>query len=83
MNWRLWLQGLGAAAVGGAATSISTMAIAPESFNFGPGMKKVGMVAFVGALISVSAYLKQSPVPGAGTIPSLTVKDPPCPTCGK
>lgn len=64
MDWKVWLHGILAAGVGGAATAISTMVVDPESFNFGPGMKKVGMVAFVAALVNVAAFLKQSPIPG-------------------
>jgi hypothetical protein len=85
MNWKVWLQGLVAAAIGGGATAVSTMVIDPESFNFGPGMKRVGLVAFLSALISVSAYLKQSPIPGSGSVARTAGIDidPPCPTCGK
>ena len=59
----LWLKGLIAAAVGGAATSVGVMIADPVSFNTGDGLERVGIVAGVSALVSVAAYLKASPLP--------------------
>lgn len=66
MNWQLWTKGLFSAAIGGAATAISTMVIAPETFNFHEGLSKLGAVAGVSALVAVANYLKQSPLPNGG-----------------
>lgn len=62
-NWSVWLQGIVAAAIGGAATGVTTMAIAPDSFNFDTGLSKLGTVCFVSAIVNVASYLKQSPIP--------------------
>jgi len=64
MNWRTWLKGLFSAIIGGAANSITVMAIDPTQFNFGAGLKKLGTVAGISALIAGAMYLKQSPLPG-------------------
>jgi hypothetical protein len=58
-----WLHGLISAGVGGSATAISTIIVAPETFNFKEGLAKLGTVAAVSAIVSVAMYLKQSPLP--------------------
>lgn len=63
MNWKLWLKGLASAAIGGGATAISTMIVAPDQFNLQEGIGKVAAVAAVSALVAVANYLKQSPLP--------------------
>lgn len=65
MNWNLWIKGLVSAAIGGAATAVSTMVVAPETFNLEEGLQKLGMVAIVSAIVSVANYLKGSPLPKA------------------
>lgn len=60
----LWLKGLLSAAIGGAATAISTMIVAPETFNLQEGLSKLGSVAAVSAIVNVANYLKVSPLPG-------------------
>lgn len=57
MNWKVFLQGLAAAAIGGAAAG-ATQAIS-TSGNIG---KDTGAVAGAGALVAVLAFLKQSPL---------------------
>lgn len=59
----VWVHGLISAGIGGGATAISTVLVAPETFNFREGLAKLGIVAGVSALVSVGAYLKQSPLP--------------------
>ena len=51
MNWKLFLEGLGAAAISGAGTSLATAAA-------GGSLKAAGATAGVGALMGVLAYLK-------------------------
>jgi hypothetical protein len=63
MNWKLWLKGLISAAIGGAASSVTVMAIDPTQFNVNEGLSKLGTVALVNAIIAVALYLKQSPLP--------------------
>jgi hypothetical protein len=56
MNWKTWLKGLAAVAVGGAVTGM-TEAIAKAQVN-----KGTAVMAGVGALTTVVAYLLQSPL---------------------
>jgi hypothetical protein len=64
MNFRTWLHGLGAAAIGAAATAGSAALAVPSAFNLtragiGNFLKLLG----IPALVAVFAYLKQSPLP--------------------
>jgi len=64
MKWQTWLYSLVSAAIGAAASGVTLVVVAPESFNFsGPGMTKLGTVCGVNALIAIGTYLKQSPLP--------------------
>lgn len=60
---RLWIKGLISAGIGGAATAVSTMIAAPETFNFTDGKNKLAAVAAVSAIVAVANYLKASPIP--------------------
>ena len=66
MDWQLWLKGLIAAAIGGAANAVVAMIVDPAAFNFAEGGTKLLTFAGVSALISAALYLKQSPLPGEG-----------------
>jgi hypothetical protein len=59
MNWELWLKGLAAAAIGGAATG-ATQAL---SANGAVG-QSTAVTAAAGALATVLAYLMKSPLAG-------------------
>ncbi|HUP03022.1 MAG TPA: hypothetical protein VMU19_03470 [Bryobacteraceae bacterium] len=71
MNWTVWLKGLAAAAVGGAASGAVT-ALSAGQLN-----QNTAVTAAIGALTTVLAYLTKSPLaprndpapapPGAGT----------------
>jgi hypothetical protein len=63
MNWKTWLKGLAAVAIGGAATGASH-AVSNGQVNAG-----TAVTAGVGALATVLAYMIQSPLMlgGAGT----------------
>ena len=65
MNWKTWLKGLASAAIGGAANSITVMAIDPKQFNLTDGLVKLGTVAAISAVVSIAMYLKSSPLPGS------------------
>jgi hypothetical protein len=64
-NWENWLKGLMAAVIGGAANAVTTVIVAPETFNFQGGLGKLGAVSGASALVSAAMYLKQSPIPKA------------------
>lgn len=65
MDWKLWLKGLIAAVVSSGANSISVLVADPQHFNPGAagGIRNLGIVALVSAIVGAALYLKQSPVP--------------------
>jgi hypothetical protein len=63
-DWKLWLKGLMSAGIGGGATAVSTMIVAPDTFNLQEGLAKTAAIAGVSAIVAVANYLKQSPLPG-------------------
>jgi hypothetical protein len=70
--WELWLKGMIAAAIAGAANGVMTgfaaVGIDPSHFNLQSGFHNTLAIAAVSAgmssIIAVAAYLKQSPLPG-------------------
>lgn len=63
-NWHVWVHGLAAAAIGGAASGAAAMFANPQEFNFShSGLVAFSKVVVVGAAIPVIAYLKRSPLP--------------------
>ena len=62
-NWREWLKGLIHATISGGTAAISTSIVAPETFNFGDGLKKLLMVAGFSAIVSMSKFLSTNPFP--------------------
>jgi len=70
-NVELWVKGLVAAAIAGAANGVMTgfaaVGIDPAHFNLQAGLKPTlaiaGVSALMSGLIGVAAYLKQSPLP--------------------
>lgn len=64
MNWRAWLYSLVAGAIGGASSSTLSVFAMPDVFNFShAGWVHIGKLAFIGAVVPVLTYLKQSPLP--------------------
>lgn len=61
---RGWARGLIAAAVGSAANAVTTMVVAPATFNLQAGLPKLLEFMAVSAIVSMAAYLKQDPLPG-------------------
>ena len=60
MSWKAWMHGLISAIIGGAAMSVSAaLALPDEALSIESLMKLAGM----GALLTVSSYLNQSPLP--------------------
>jgi len=62
-DYRIWLRGLVAAAIGGGANAVTAMIVDPTTFNLATGLPQVGQMAAVSAAVSVALYLKQSPLP--------------------
>lgn len=58
-SWQVWLKGLAAAAVSGAATGSA------QALNAGQFTKGTGAVAGIGAVAGLVMYLLKSPLPGA------------------
>jgi hypothetical protein len=61
----VWLKGLIAALIGGAANGLAVRFVDAEHFNVDDGIGALLKITAVGAVVSVLAYLKQSPIPGA------------------
>lgn len=66
----VWLRGAVAAVISGASggvlTGLASIGIAPDHFNLQDPqllLKVAGAAAVVNALVGVSTYLKQSPLP--------------------
>jgi hypothetical protein len=59
----VWLHGLTAAFITGAANSVAVVIIDPVAFNFGEQWKKTLGVAVVSGCIGAAAYLQRSPLP--------------------
>ena len=70
-NFEIWMKGLAAAAIAGAANGIITgfaaVGIDPDKFNLQAGLRDTlaiaGVSAIMSGIIGVAAYLKQSPLP--------------------
>jgi hypothetical protein len=81
MNWKAWLKGLAAVAIGGAATG------AAHAVGDGQVNGNTAITAGIGALATVLAYMMQSPLVmgAAGTAqtgaaqPGVTDSDPNAP----
>ena len=73
-NWQIWLRGLISAGIGGASTAITTMIVAPDTFNLETGKQKLIAVAGVSAIVAVANFLKQSPLPD--TVNDGKISDP-------
>jgi hypothetical protein len=71
-NTKAWIKGIISALITGFTTAITTLVVAPETFNATPeGIKKTLIVATVSSALSVANYLKASPLPPDDTLPLL------------
>ena len=66
---KAWALGIATYTIEMSATSLYTLVAAPDVFNITSveGLKRLGMVALVGALTGVFLYLKLYPLPGVKT----------------
>jgi hypothetical protein len=75
----VWIKGLAAAAISGAANGVITgfaaVGIDPQRFNLQSGIKPTltlaSVSAMMSALVGTSAYLKQSPLPAPDLPPAF------------
>ncbi len=75
MKWNLWLRGLFAAAIGGAAGGASALIVDPSHFNlFDGGARKLGEMVASFAVISAVMYLKQHPLPDQDELNVMQLK---------
>ncbi len=75
MNWKLWAQGLAAAAIGGAGGGF-TQAV---TTNGGHINGATGICAGVGALLTAVAYILKSPLTGTAPAAPAAPVDPATP----
>ena len=76
----LWLKGLAAACIGGAANAGIVVFVDPDHFNVHEGIHALAKVAVIGAVVSVLTYLKQSPIPGLHVQPNEAARIAPAVT---
>lgn len=62
MNKQVWLHGLAAAAIGGVANAAGVVGLDGQAAIDWTALTRA---VVVGAIISVSAFLKKSPIPGS------------------
>jgi hypothetical protein len=73
MNWKPWLYSLISACIGAAASGVTSMVVAPESFNMThTGLIKLCEMCVANAILAAALYLKQSPLPGLQTTTQTT-----------
>jgi hypothetical protein len=78
MKWETWFHGLIAAAIGGAASAITTQTGLATGQTAGLDMhplnlKSLAVVAGTSAMVSAAFYLKQSPLPALSQTITKTV----------
>lgn len=62
-NIGVWLKGLIAAVIGGAANALTMVIVDPLNFNLNEGVGNLLTVAATSAIVAAAMYLKQSPLP--------------------
>lgn len=62
-NTGVWLKGLLAAVIGGAANALTMVIVDPLNFNLTNGVNNLLSVAATSAIVAAAMYLKQSPLP--------------------
>lgn len=64
-NVGVWLKGLIAAVIGGAANALTMVIVDPLNFNLNEGVNNLLTVATTSAIVAAAMYLKQSPLPNS------------------
>ena len=73
MNWESWTYTLVAGAIGGASSAGLSLLTMPDVFSFsGNGLQHFYKALFIGAIIPVLTFLKQSPLPNGSFVSKLT-----------
>jgi hypothetical protein len=73
MNWKAWLYSIAAGGIGGASSSMLGAFVMPDVFNFThAGWVHIGKLAFIGAIVPILTYLKQSPLPATTVTTTAT-----------
>lgn len=62
-KWSKWIKGLLHAGVSGGTVAISTMVIAPETFNIHGGLTKLLSAAGISSIVSIAKYLSTNSFP--------------------
>ena len=65
-SWKNWVRGLIGAFIQGAATTVSTMIVDPDTFNIQEGLGNVGIIALVSGIVGAALFLQKKPLPGLG-----------------
>jgi type IV secretory pathway TrbL component len=63
-DWKVWVKGIAAAVIGGAASAFAAALGTPAVLS---DTRSLLRTSVVGAALSAAAYLKKSPLPAAGT----------------
>ncbi len=62
---RIWIKGLMAAVIHGAAITVTAVIVDPSAFAASRnGLGRLGVVAGISAIFGAAGYLAQSPIPG-------------------
>ena len=62
---RVWIKGLMAAVIHGAAITVTAVIVDPSAFAASrSGLGRLGAVAGISAIFGAAGYLAQSPIPG-------------------
>jgi hypothetical protein len=62
---RIWIKGLMAAVIHGAAITVTAVIVDPSAFaSTRSGLGRLGVVAGISAIFGAAGYLAQSPIPG-------------------
>ena len=62
---RIWIKGLMAAVIHGAAITVTAVIVDPSAFAASrSGLGRLGVMAGISAMFGAAGYLAQSPIPG-------------------
>lgn len=73
-NWKIWVEGLISAFVGGASNVIAMVIVDPLSFNFTTQWRHTAGAALAGGVLAVAMYLKTPQPTVTSTTRTVTEK---------